>query len=230
MYGQIAGQLARLVENGLPWAVIIGTAGRHGSRRGKDRVCRGRGLRNRSGFGPGVRPGGAKVVAVDVVVDGGEDTVALIEADAGDAVFVQCDVSSATEVEAAVKTAVDTYGRLDCAHSNVGIEGVMCRVIVHRGPSFGRGLLAYAVTKTATDFRLCCPTRGSADTSEEQDLVTRKGDEAVKEAIVALKSQRDFTDPDARVLKTADGWDEVFTVTGLENTVNVFRTFRNAVD
>ena len=66
---------------------------------------------------------GAKVVVVDVVVDGGEETVALIEADGGDAVFVRCDVSSATEVEAAVKTAVDTYGRLDCAHNNAGIEG-----------------------------------------------------------------------------------------------------------
>ena len=52
----------------------------------------------------------------------------------------------------------------------------------------------------------------------------------MKNAIVALKSQRDFTDPDARVLKTADGRAKFFMVAGLENTVNVFRTFRDAVD
>jgi NAD(P)-dependent dehydrogenase (short-subunit alcohol dehydrogenase family) len=73
---------------------------------------------------------GAKVVVVDVVVDGGEETVTLIKADGGDAVFVRCDVSSAAEVEAAVKTAVDTYGRLDCAHNNAGIEGPMSSTVV----------------------------------------------------------------------------------------------------
>jgi NAD(P)-dependent dehydrogenase (short-subunit alcohol dehydrogenase family) len=72
---------------------------------------------------------GAKVVVVDVVVDGGEETVTLIKADGGDAVFVRCDVSSAAEVEAAVKTAVDTYGRLDCAHNNAGIEGPMSSTV-----------------------------------------------------------------------------------------------------
>jgi NAD(P)-dependent dehydrogenase (short-subunit alcohol dehydrogenase family) len=72
---------------------------------------------------------GAKVVVVDVVVDGGEETVTLIKADGGDAVFVRCDVSSAAEVEAAVKTAMDTYGRLDCAHNNAGIEGPMSSTV-----------------------------------------------------------------------------------------------------
>lgn len=72
---------------------------------------------------------GAKVVVVDVVVGGGEETVAMIKADGGDAVFVRCDVSSAAEVEAAVKTAVDTYGRLDCAHNNAGIEGPMTSTV-----------------------------------------------------------------------------------------------------
>lgn len=68
---------------------------------------------------------GAKVVVVDVVVDGGEGTVAMIKADGGEAVFVRGDVAVAADVEAAVKAAVDTYGRLDCAHNNAGIEGPM---------------------------------------------------------------------------------------------------------
>jgi NAD(P)-dependent dehydrogenase (short-subunit alcohol dehydrogenase family) len=44
-------------------------------------------------------------------------------------VFVRCDVSNAAEVEAAVKSAVDTYGRLDCAHNNAGIEGPMASTV-----------------------------------------------------------------------------------------------------
>src|SRR5450830_610759 len=72
---------------------------------------------------------GAKVVVVDVVVGGGEETVAMIKADGGDAVFVRCDVSSAAEVEAAVKSAVDPDGRLDCAHNNAGIEGPMTSTV-----------------------------------------------------------------------------------------------------
>lgn len=72
---------------------------------------------------------GAKVVVVDVVVAGGEETVSMIKADGGDAVFVRCDVSNAAEVEAAVTFAVDTYGRLDCAHNNAGIEGPMTSTV-----------------------------------------------------------------------------------------------------
>ncbi len=68
---------------------------------------------------------GAKVVVADVVVEGGEETVQLIKAGGGEAIFVKTDVSQPTDVEAAVKKAVDTYGRLDCAFNNAGIEGVI---------------------------------------------------------------------------------------------------------
>jgi NAD(P)-dependent dehydrogenase (short-subunit alcohol dehydrogenase family) len=66
---------------------------------------------------------GAKVVVADVVVDGGEETVRMIKAAGGDAVFIQTDVTKAAEVEAMVKQVVDAYGRLDCAFNNAGIEG-----------------------------------------------------------------------------------------------------------
>ncbi|HXG21692.1 MAG TPA: SDR family oxidoreductase [Methylomirabilota bacterium] len=66
---------------------------------------------------------GAKVVVADVIVEGGEETVRLIQQAGGEAVFMRADVSQAVEVEALVKKAVATYGRLDCAHNNAGIEG-----------------------------------------------------------------------------------------------------------
>ena len=66
---------------------------------------------------------GAKVVIADVNVEGSEETVGLIRAAGGEAVFLKTDVAQATEVEAMVKKAVETYGRLDCAFNNAGIEG-----------------------------------------------------------------------------------------------------------
>ena len=64
---------------------------------------------------------GASVVVSDVVVQGGEETVRLIEDDGGEASFVEADVSKAAEVEALVGRAMEAYGRLDCAFNNAGI-------------------------------------------------------------------------------------------------------------
>ena len=72
---------------------------------------------------------GAKVVVADVAVEGGEETVRLIQQGGGEAVFVKADVSRAAEVEALVARAVQTYGRLDCAHNNAGIEGAAATVV-----------------------------------------------------------------------------------------------------
>ncbi len=68
---------------------------------------------------------GAKVVAADIVVEGGEETASLIREAGGEATFVKADVSQAADVEALVARVVSTYGRLDCAHNNAGIEGMM---------------------------------------------------------------------------------------------------------
>jgi len=70
---------------------------------------------------------GAKVVAADLNVVGGQETVQLVKTAGGEAVFVETDVSQAASVEAMVQAAVDTYGRLDCAHNNAGVEGVLSR-------------------------------------------------------------------------------------------------------
>ncbi|OUS12371.1 short chain dehydrogenase [Gammaproteobacteria bacterium 53_120_T64] len=66
---------------------------------------------------------GAKVVVSDINITGGEETVALVKEAGGEASFVQCDVSKGPEVEALIKAAVDTYGQLDAAFNNAGIEG-----------------------------------------------------------------------------------------------------------
>ena len=68
---------------------------------------------------------GAKVVVADVNGEGGAETVRLLNAAGGEAVFVQTDVARAVEVETLVTKAVKTYGRLDCAFNNAGIAGVI---------------------------------------------------------------------------------------------------------
>jgi NAD(P)-dependent dehydrogenase (short-subunit alcohol dehydrogenase family) len=66
---------------------------------------------------------GAQVVAADIATQEGEETLRLIEAAGGTAIFVPCDVSKGADVEALVDRAIATYGRLDCAANNAGIEG-----------------------------------------------------------------------------------------------------------
>lgn len=70
---------------------------------------------------------GAKVVVADVLVEGSEETVKHIKDGGGEAVSVKTDVAQAAEVEAMVKRAVDTYGRLDCAFNNAGIAGAAAK-------------------------------------------------------------------------------------------------------
>lgn len=65
---------------------------------------------------------GAKVVAADIDARGGEETLALIAKDGGEAIFVKTDIAREAEVEALVAKAVAVYGRLDCAFNNAGIE------------------------------------------------------------------------------------------------------------
>ena len=65
---------------------------------------------------------GAKIVVADIDAKGGKETVQMIEKAGGEALFVKTYVSKLDEVEAMVNKAVQTYGRLDCVHNDVGIE------------------------------------------------------------------------------------------------------------
>jgi NAD(P)-dependent dehydrogenase (short-subunit alcohol dehydrogenase family) len=66
---------------------------------------------------------GASVVAADIDVEGGEETVSKIESAGGEATFVDVDVTDDGDLATAVETAVDTYGGLNFAFNNAGIEG-----------------------------------------------------------------------------------------------------------
>ena len=47
----------------------------------------------------------------------------MVEAAGGTASFIEVDVSDAASVEAMVNATVETFGRIDCAYNNAGIEG-----------------------------------------------------------------------------------------------------------
>ena len=71
---------------------------------------------------------GSKVVVAAVNVEGGEQTVRLIQDTGGEATFVRADVSNSGDVSDMVSHAVQTYNRLDCAFNNAGISGGRGRI------------------------------------------------------------------------------------------------------
>lgn len=66
---------------------------------------------------------GATVVVADYNAEGGERTVRGIKEAGGEALFHGGDVANPKDAEALVAKTVGTYGRLDCAFNNAGIEG-----------------------------------------------------------------------------------------------------------
>ena len=72
---------------------------------------------------------GAKVVVADVEVGTGEETVRLIQEAGGEAVFFAVDVARSDQVAALMEKALATFGRLDVAHNNAGVEGPIARIV-----------------------------------------------------------------------------------------------------
>lgn len=58
---------------------------------------------------------GASVVVADVAAEGNEETAALIQREAGQALAVTCDVTRGADVVAALEAGIDRFGRLDVA-------------------------------------------------------------------------------------------------------------------
>ena len=67
---------------------------------------------------------GAAVVVSDVNDEAGEETVALITAAGGKALYQRCNVAEPAEVKALMARAVAEHGRIDFAHNNAGINNM----------------------------------------------------------------------------------------------------------
>jgi NAD(P)-dependent dehydrogenase (short-subunit alcohol dehydrogenase family) len=65
---------------------------------------------------------GASVVVADVSEPGNQETARMIEAAGGQALADRCDVTRAEDVQAALDTTIATFGRLDAAFNNAGVE------------------------------------------------------------------------------------------------------------
>lgn len=68
---------------------------------------------------------GARVLLCDVDSERGAAAVIEVEKSGGEARFQRADVTSEPDVAAAVRAAVDAFGRLDCAVNNAGTTGAM---------------------------------------------------------------------------------------------------------
>ncbi len=93
---------------------------------------------------------GAAVVVTDINVQGGGETVRLIEDNAGTAVFLQTDVTREADIEKAVAFAADRYGRLDFAVNNAGIEGARAPIVEYPKEQWD-----YAIAINLTGVYLC---------------------------------------------------------------------------
>src|SRR5512132_3908297 len=65
---------------------------------------------------------GADIVVADVSEQGNRETARMIEEAGGRALPVRCDVSRAADVKAALDRTIETFGRLDFAFNNAGVE------------------------------------------------------------------------------------------------------------
>ena len=67
---------------------------------------------------------GAGVVVADISEPNAQETARMIEEAGGSALAVRCDVTRAEDVKRALDATIETFGRLDAAFNNAGIEQV----------------------------------------------------------------------------------------------------------
>jgi len=83
-------------------------------------------------IGPGVGNGkatavmyareGAKVVLADINLDAADETKSIIDGEDGECITVQADVARSQDCKNIMDKCLQTYGRIDVLHNNVGIE------------------------------------------------------------------------------------------------------------
>jgi NAD(P)-dependent dehydrogenase (short-subunit alcohol dehydrogenase family) len=79
---------------------------------------------------------GAQVVIGNRNVESGDEVVKAIQAAGGEASFLRTDVESDDDIKALVDHAVSTYGRLDVAFNNAGIEGLVAPLVDQTDDNF----------------------------------------------------------------------------------------------
>jgi NAD(P)-dependent dehydrogenase (short-subunit alcohol dehydrogenase family) len=65
---------------------------------------------------------GARVVVTDRLEAALRETARSVKEVGGEVLAIACDVSRPEEIEAAIAQAVNTFGRIDCAFNNAGVE------------------------------------------------------------------------------------------------------------
>jgi len=65
---------------------------------------------------------GAKVMAVDLNLDSAEETRRMIAEEGGECIAFKADVSRSDECRSMVEKCIQTFGRIDILHNNVGIS------------------------------------------------------------------------------------------------------------
>ena len=68
---------------------------------------------------------GAKVVAADINATTGIKTIESVKETGGEATFVQVDVSKVNDLKKMIKTALDSYGKLNILFSNAGMPAAV---------------------------------------------------------------------------------------------------------
>ncbi len=66
---------------------------------------------------------GASLIICDVNEDGGKETEKIVREKGVECHFIKADVSQEKDVDSLVKAVLDTYGQIDCACNNAGVEG-----------------------------------------------------------------------------------------------------------
>ena len=65
---------------------------------------------------------GGKVAIADISVPDGQEVVERIKEEGGEAIFVNCDVSKAQDVQRLVADTIRAFGGIDVLHSNAGVQ------------------------------------------------------------------------------------------------------------
>lgn len=138
---------------------------------------------------------GASLILADINVEGGQAVVDEINSADGKARFIEIDVTQAAQVQLMIKTTIDTYGRLDGAFNNAGIEGAIVSIAKMTEQEFDRTVnvdlkSVWLCVKHQTQQFLKQQTKGSiVNTASVAGLVGTRGGSAygtAKHGVVGL--------------------------------------------